>query len=689
MKKLLLINIFLIFFQMLTNGQIRQIGRQGGGSPDGFGQNPFQTGQSSRGNEDPRMGEDPERGSQQPTIPREVKNWRLVDDYGRSDTVAVDTTYTGFQIYNPIYQRSIVNLTTGNLGAPAKSMLVEDMPVYNTFLFSRHLNYWLSNPEEWKYYNTRTPYTNIYYQHSGPKRRSEENVAVLFTQNINEDWNFGFNYKLISSVGKYEAQKADNRFFRFFSSYSGEKYSVHGSFFYGKTDQLENGGLLDDDPVFNPEKYDYGQPENIPVIFMDASSRIDNYKVFLNQKLDIGKISIAVNDSVSRTEPLATLGHTFELDRYRRTYHIDDLSGTGTGEEEVSEFYPVNLIDDTRTRDSVYHNTLRNIVQLQFNEEANPFLRFGMRVLLVNEIENLQWPAPSGVNDETDEVIYHHNSERRTATAIGGQLFKNQGENFFYDAGMKVWFQGHKSGDSEITGGFNSLFRIRKDTAGFFARGGIYLSSPGFYTEHYYSNHFEWDQNFDPEKTVKIRGGINIPTRRLQLSGEVRLINDYIYWNEDALPEQTNEVLNLVEIKLKKHFEFWNLHSRNEVAYQITTNDRVAPLPEIALFSSNYYENILFGVLHFQLGFDLRYHTAYYAPDYMPATGQFFIQRERKAGNYPVIDLFANFHLKRANIFVKYDHINQGWPDNNYFHTIGYPINPGGLRYGVSWNFYD
>jgi hypothetical protein len=73
----------------------------------------------------------------------------------------------------------------------------------------------------------------------------------------------------------------------------------------------------------------------------------------------------------------------------------------------------------------------------------------------------------------------------------------------------------------------------------------------------------------------------------------------------------------------------------------------------------------------------------------MPATGQFFIQRERKTGNYPVFDPFANFHLKRANIFVKYNHINQGWPDNDYFHTIGYPINPGGVRFGVSWNFYD
>ncbi|MGM0377560.1 MAG: putative porin, partial [Bacteroidota bacterium] len=73
----------------------------------------------------------------------------------------------------------------------------------------------------------------------------------------------------------------------------------------------------------------------------------------------------------------------------------------------------------------------------------------------------------------------------------------------------------------------------------------------------------------------------------------------------------------------------------------------------------------------------------------MPATGQFFNQRERKTGDYPVVDPFVTFHLKRANIFVKYDHVNQGFPGNDYFHTIGYPVNPRGVRFGLSWNFYD
>jgi hypothetical protein len=686
MKRFLVINIFLVTLQMWTAAQIRpNPGGQIGGST--FGQS-----QQQGQRQDPSRQNDSEQENQQPVIPSEVKNWKLTDDFSHSDTVAVDTISTGFQIYNPIYQKSIVNYFTGNLGAPAQSALIEDFSVNKDFIFAHNLSYWLISPKDYKYYNTRTPYTNLYYQHSGPKKRSEENVGIFFTQNINKKLNVGFNYKLISSVGKYEAQKTENRFVRFFSSYSGERYAVHGSLVYGKTDQFESGGLLDDNYIFNPSTYEYGQPENIPVIFIDASTRIDNYKVLVDQKLKIGQVSVPHQDSLRKTTPLATLSHTFELDRFRRTYTIDNLTPyfPETGEPA---FYTQRFIDQSITRDSIYHTTVRNTVQLKFNEEANPFLRFGMRVYLMNEVEHIRWPAPSVIqeeeNSDEEKLIYNKDKDQRNATALGAQLFKNTGDNFFFDGGLRVWFQGYKAGDSEITGGLKSQFRIRKDTAGLFARGGVYLTSPSYFTEKYYSNHFQWNNRFSPTKTIKIRGGITVPTRRTELSGEVRLIDDYIFWNREALPEQANSFLTLVQLKLKKHFELWNLHSRNEVSYQITSHDDIVPLPEVALFSSNYYQNTLFQVLFFQIGFDIRFHTAYYAPDYMPATGQFFIQRNRKTGNYPLIDPFVNLHLKRANIFVKYDHINKGIPNNDYFHTIGYPINPGGIRFGLSWNFYD
>lgn len=627
--------------------------------------------------------------SQTQVIPHAVKNWRLTDDFSRTDSIPVDTISTGFQIYNPIYQKSIANIYLGNLGTSAHSVLVEDMTVEKGFLFARNLRFWLTPPEQWNYYNTRTPYTNLYYQYSGPKRRSEEQVDVLFTQNVNKDWNVGFNYKLISSVGKYSGQQADNRQFRFFSSYTGPKYAIHGSFVYNKTDQFEGGGLRDDDHIINSQKYDFGQPENIPSLFTDASTRIDNYKVFLNQKLGIGNINIKSRTGEETTLPVGTAFHTLELDRYRRVYQVNDLQEYFP-DGEAPLFYDEILVDSLQTRDSVYYTSVKNTFQLRFNEEANSLFRFGLRVYLTNLIENITYPAlPLFPDGSQGAPLYQTNSKGRSATAIGGQIFKNLGENFFWNGGLRVWFQGYRAGNSEITGSLNSRFRVRKDTAGLFANGGLFLSAPAFFEERYFSNHFEWSQSLSAVKTVKVRGGIAIPTRRLELSGEVRLINDYIFWDQEALPRQSSEFIQLIEVRLDKHFVLGGFHSRNKVAYQLTSHDEIIPLPNVALFSSNYYQNTLFKVLFFQLGFDVRYHTAYYAPDYMPATGQFFIQRQRKIGNYPVVDAFANFHLKRANIFVKFDHVNQGYPNNNYFHTIGYPINPRGLRFGVSWNFYD
>ncbi|MGN0010750.1 MAG: putative porin [Marinilabiliaceae bacterium] len=38
---------------------------------------------------------------------------------------------------------------------------------------------------------------------------------------------------------------------------------------------------------------------------------------------------------------------------------------------------------------------------------------------------------------------------------------------------------------------------------------------------------------------------------------------------------------------------------------------------------------------------------------------------------------------------MKYEHVNNHWGSNDYFHTIHYPANPATFKFGLSWNFYD
>ncbi len=73
----------------------------------------------------------------------------------------------------------------------------------------------------------------------------------------------------------------------------------------------------------------------------------------------------------------------------------------------------------------------------------------------------------------------------------------------------------------------------------------------------------------------------------------------------------------------------------------------------------------------------------------MPATGRFYRQDLVTSGNYPFLNVFLNVKLKRARIFLMYDHLNSGWMGYDYFMIPHYPQNARMLRYGIAWTFYN
>ena len=721
MKSIVLIFLIVVSMPLLVTGQ--------GHDPFGhnsMGQNPMSN--MSRSSSQRPM-EEEEKG---PDIKQCVKNWKMTDDYTLADTIVVDTITTGVQIHNPIYRKSISNINTGNLGSPYLPEIITDRKWRNDFIFYNALQHWFPMEEDVIYFNTRTPYTNVFYGFGGPKRRSEESVGVLFTQNVNKDFNVGMQYSLFSSVGHYEAQNARNQRVKLFGSYTGERYSVNSYIMLNGSKHSENGGIINDDFLLNKDKYGFEHPENIPVNFTTAYNKLNNFQVFVSQSFGIGQVKaktgtstaasndslLILNDSLSNSDlrdtillklshhektvektedyeakiiPVSTLFYTLKYENDKRIYGIDDLRQYMAPVVD-NPYYKNMYVDSLQTRDSVRFNKIVNTFQIRINEEANTLLRFGLRGFISNEIRFYRMPAASYYEPGDRDYIPHYRNQDTTLVTsyIGGQVFKNRGKNFWWNGGIKFYFQGYRVGDTEITGMMNSRFKIsKKDTAGVFADGGLYITSPELFQNKYFSNHFQWNNDFRAQKIIRLRGGLRVPTRRLELSAEVRSINDYIYWNNDALPDQSGDFIQVIAVSANKHFIWARVHSLNKLVYQKTSNASVLPLPDFTAYSSNYYENILFKVLTFQIGFDLRYHTKYYAPTYMPATGQFHTQNIRKIGNYPFFDVFLNFHLKRARIYVKVDHVNAEFMGNDYFYTTGYPANPLSMKFGVSWNFYN
>ena len=128
------------------------------------------------------------------------------------------------------------------------------------------------------------------------------------------------------------------------------------------------------------------------------------------------------------------------------------------------------------------------------------------------------------------------------------------------------------------------------------------------------------------------------------------------------------------------------------MTFQKSTDDDVLPAPTINVYTNLYLRFKIARVLKCDFGGDARYFTSYTAPEYVPGIGQYALQGNEskvKVGNYPIVNVYANFHLQHTRFFVMMSHANAGSGKKNYFLAPHYPLNGSTIRFGLSWNFYN
>lgn len=168
------------------------------------------------------------------------------------------------------------------------------------------------------------------------------------------------------------------------------------------------------------------------------------------------------------------------------------------------------------------------------------------------------------------------------------------------------------------------------------------------------------------------------------------LLSDFVYLDYDARPVQFGKVINIIAVDISKHFIAGPFHSIHQFNYQFASNRNVIRIPDISYYTSNFLAfPVVKNVLTAEIGFDLSYYTKYSAFAFMPATGQFYVQDERKMGNYPYLDFFLTAKLKRTRFYARLDHSYANAVKKNYFHVLNYPMPGSVFKFGISWTFYD
>jgi hypothetical protein len=332
--------------------------------------------------------------------------------------------------------------------------------------------------------------------------------------------------------------------------------------------------------------------------------------------------------------------------------------------------------------------SIKNVFGIALLEGFNKYAKAGLTAYISH-----QYNRYTLMNPDTELLNPRNIKFTEQELYLGGELAKREGSLLHYNINGEIGLAGVAAGQFKLNGTADLNVRLGKDTISLKAHAYIRNTLPSFYMRHYVSNHYIWDNDdFDKEMRMRIEGELDFPLTGTNLKAGVETIKHYTYLDGNALPQQATESVKVANVTLTQNFRLGILHLDNEVTWQKSSSD-VLPLPTWNLYHNLYIlTKIAKKVLNVQLGADLRYFSEYYVPTYAPALQQFHIQSEdnrMKLGNYPFINVYVNFQLKRTRVFVMLYHVNEGSGSRKYFHSPHSPLNQRMLKFGVSWNFYD
>lgn len=600
---------------------------------------------------------------------------KIDERLGIADSVVVDTIPNNFSEKDLINSYSIANSYNGNMGSPLQSKIFFDRTQKTNFLFSTPYDPYVYTASELPFYNTKTPYSNLTYLASFPGEQAEERTKIFLSMNTNKRTNLTGMFDYLYNRGRYMDQSNKGLIASLYGSYNGKHYSAYGAFFLQNFKNYENGGLSNTDYITNPSQYSEYTSITMPVNLTGNQSGYSTMSLFYNHKYSLGfnKVHVIRADSTQEEfVPVTSFIHTLKIQRDAKRYRETTVN---------SDFYANTYFSNTAHTDTATYLSIRNTFAIQLEEKFNRLLKFGLTAFIENEVNRYS------LLDKNDMLM--HKSEQNTR--LGGVLSKSEGRVFRYNLQGNFVLVGPRIGDFELSGKVGGYFTLWKDSVALKALGRISNRSASYFWEHYISNHFQWENNFDKELQTYIGGSIELPKRDIKLGLQIANNTNYLYFNSLAMPTQAAGSVQVIALDASVNFHLGShFVLENKGVYQVSSKQEIIPLPDLALYNNLYFHTELFHVLKTQIGVSSRYHTAYYAPAYMPATGQFYVQTSTKVGNYPLLSAYANFHLKKTRFFIEYYHMNQSFmPNQDYFSMPNYPLNPTTLKWGLSWNFYD
>ena len=567
--------------------------------------------------------------------------------YNKFELFEIDTLLDNFHNYEPVAKSGYTYQDLGNIGSAAKPIYYEvPQQIGRTSGFHAYDIYY-HGPENREYYDTKSPLTNIRAFFGGGNRNM---LGITFARNVTPKWNVGFDFNTIRARKVLNPTRRDDNMvvqnsYALHTNYQSddEKYFLLAGFSRMRHLVNEQGGIIPPEVDTTSVYFTYQDSK----VWMRNSRAVD-----LRQDYH--------------------LYHQYEILKGWQVYHVFDKK-----KQQVTFF------SDIGTADSLYFNENR------YNSPDSTY----------NHNHFSEWRNEIGFKGDFGPVFYNAFIKFRSGRMASHYFDSNNSFNELYLGGA-------------LRGEINEEWRFEAEGEYLIPEGyrlmGLFTSpylevsyikasyQPTLAQQLYRGNHYQWENDFSNIGVDQIKGQIKADFKRFSLrpSLTINRINNYVFFDRDVLPRQSNAQAVMLIPGLTSSFTFagrlvWEADLRyNVITGGAADNFRI---PDLFVNSKLYFDGPLFDENIFvQIGLEGRYRSDYFADAYMPATQQYYLQDGFNIYAYPVVDAFLNFRIKRTRVLFRYNHLNINLLDQpGYFVTPGYTGLNNVLDLGINWSFFD
>ena len=612
----------------------------------------------------------------------------------------IDTSIFHASDHEILEREHTIYSTLSNTGLAHKSMRFNYLHQVGFDMTLPAFSAYMQNESNIVSYQSVLPYSELrYVMTAGDK---EQHLNVKFGRQFSHNLFVSFAFNTDYSPGLFKNNKSINNYFWVNAHYltDNKRYGAMAYWYRNKLEMGENGGIVNDEDYSSHTESDNSvinvNLNSATNFVISSGAGIEQFFNLLPQKKQVKATTpptvdsitadtLLLRDSLPIVPQAQTKTRKFTLGRLCHSFsYLNNKLYYNEASPGVAFYQPFDtLFNITKSTDSTTVRAIRNTLKWnslgyqKYNDDIPFYLYAGVThgFYKVKHFDYLE-----------GETLLARNYNQ---LSVNGGIIINLFKSTRITGQGELVTLGYQIGDFDIKGQWKQFLGTSAKNYGQ-ATFDVELKrqSANWFEEHYASNHFRWDNDFNAATYLTLN--LKYCYKQYCIGVKQTSISNLIYFGTDARPAQFSGLFSIREAYLSFYQSLGRFELEGFASLQKSSNEEVVHLPLLlGQLKFGYSQPIFHKAATLHPSLTVRYFTKYYADAYMPATRTFYLQNEVQIGNFPFIDLAIALQVKKANIYVAYSNMFLLTGNYNSFIAPHYPMRDSRIFIGVNWRLFN